>query len=176
MPRARLVAVGRIGRPHGLNGEVRLDPGSGLPRGLSGYTRFYLGPPEDRGTLDREPEPVTLDAARANGRFLLLKFPGIDDPESASRLARSRLYVERAEMPPLEPGEYYHADLLGCRIVDSAGGELGRVDDVVPSGPYDLLVIRSGSREWMLPIVDEYVIDMDLEAGEILVSLPEGGI
>lgn len=175
MPRTRLVAVGRIGRPHGLGGEVRLESGTGLPRGLSGYTRFYVGPPERPGVQAGEPTPIVVEHSRPHGRFMLLKFEGISNPESAAQFVHSRLYVERADMPPLEPGEYYHADLLGCRVTGAEGEELGLVDDVFSSGAHDVLVIRDGRREWMLPVIDEYIADMDSEAGEIRVRLPEGG-
>lgn len=175
MPRPRLIAVGKIGRPHGVNGEVRLDAGTALPRGLKGYTRFYLSAPARRDAPEPEPAPVVVERVRAGGRFQVLKFEGIGDPDAASHLKHSTLYVERAEMPPLEPGEYYHADLLGCRVVDPEGEEVGCVDDVFSSGAHDVLVIRTGQREWMLPVVDEYVTDIDPEAGVIRVRIPEGG-
>lgn len=175
MPGGRLVAIGRIGRSHGISGEVRLDVGEGLSRGLSGYTRFYLGPREIGGAAGGEPTPITLERVRSGGRFLLLKFPGVDTPEAAARLVHSRLYVERAEMPPLGPDEYYHADLLGCRVVGADGEELGCVDDVYFSGAHDLLVVRSGRGETMIPVVGEYVEELNLETRLIRVRLPEGG-
>lgn len=168
MPRARYVAVGRVGRPHGVRGEVRVDVGSAMPRGLRGYSRVYLG----RGA---DPEPAAVESARFHGRFLLVKFRGVDDPQAARALGHAVLYVERGEMPPLGEGEYYHADLLGCRLVDEDGADLGRVVDVFASGAHDLLVVGApGGREWMLPVLESTVLAMDLEAGQIRVRVPEG--
>lgn len=171
-----MVAVGRIGRPHGLGGEVRLEVGEGLPRGLRGYTRFYLGPAARGGNTSTDPLPVVLEGCRPGGRFLLLKFAGVSTPEAAATLVHSTLYVERSEMPALAPGEYYHADLLGCRVVDGESADLGVVDDVYSNGAHDVMVVRAGGREWMVPVVERYVEEMDLEAGVVRVRLPEGGL
>jgi len=166
--RSACVAVGRVGRPHGLGGEVRVEVGEGLPRGLRGYSRVYL----DRGS---ELHRISVESARPHGRFLLVKFAGVDTPEAARALAHAVLCVERAEMPPLAEGEYYHADLLGCRVVDEGGAELGRVRDVFPSGAHDVLVVgAAGGREWMLPVLASTVLEMDLGEGEIRVRVPEG--
>jgi 16S rRNA processing protein RimM len=174
MPRVRLVAVGRVGRPHGIRGEVRVEVAGGLSEGLGRYHRFYLGRSgravEDAGAAQR----VTVDAWRTHGRFLLVQFEGVGTPEEAAILSSSTLYVERAEMPPLEPGEYYHADLLGCAVRDEAGGLLGTVEDVFSSGAHDVLVIRSVEGEWMLPVTEESLLALDPDAGEIRVRVPEG--
>jgi 16S rRNA processing protein RimM len=151
-----------------VKGEVRIEVGSGMPRGLRGYSRVYLG----RGEA---PALAPLESVRFHGRFLLVKFRGVDDPEAARALGHAVLYVERGEMPPLEEGEYYHADLLGCRVVDEGGADLGRVLDVFASGAHDLLVVEApGGREWMLPVLESTVLAMDLEGGEIRVRVPEG--
>lgn len=162
-PGARYVAVGRVGRPHGLRGEVRIDPMGGLPQGLRGYTRFHLG----RGD---EIRPAEIVGHRSHGRFLLVKFAGVDTPEAARELTHATLYVERDEMPPLEEEEYYYADLIGCRVVDETGSDLGQVTDAFSTGAHDLAVVDCQGREWMLPIVSEYVVSMDLGEGRVTVQ------
>jgi 16S rRNA processing protein RimM len=117
---------------------------------------------------------VEVESSRPHGRFLLVKFRGYDDPQAARGLAHAVLYVDRDEMPPLGEGEYYHADLLGCVVVDAAGTELGRVTDVFPAGGHDVLVVETGGREWMLPVVGSVVLAMELDAGLVRVNLPEG--
>lgn len=163
----RYVAVGRVGRPHGLHGEVRVDPMGGLPGGLQGYTRFYLGRGEDI-------RPVAVESHRRHGRFVIAKIEGCDTPEAARVFAGALLYVDRAEMPHLEEGEYYYTDLIGCRLVDEEGRQLGRVLDVFWSGAHDVLSVESEGREWMIPVVSEWVLSLDIEKGEIAVKAPQG--
>ena len=81
MDRASRVAVARVGRPHGLRGELRLDPLGGLPAGLGGYRTLLL---EQRGVHT----PVTLEGERRNGRFLLVKFNGVDSAEQLDLVRR----------------------------------------------------------------------------------------
>ncbi|MBI5017406.1 MAG: 16S rRNA processing protein RimM [Deltaproteobacteria bacterium] len=172
MARVRLVAVGRVGRPHGIRGEVRIEVGDGLSEGLARYSRLYLGRSGRADAADAE--PVTIDAWRTHGRFLLVRFEGVQTPDEAARLTSSTLYVERGEMPPLEPDEYYHADLLGCAVRDEAGEWLGSAEDVFATGAHDVLVIRSPDGEWMLPLTAETLVSLNLEASEIQVRVPEG--
>ncbi len=167
MAEPKLVAVGRLGRAHGVHGELRLDPQGGLPRGLEGYTRFFLG---GRGA----PRPVGLAGWRPSGRHLLVRFVGVDTPEAARTLAGATLYVDRAEMPPLEPDEYYHADLLGCAVRDQEGHDLGTVVDVWPTAAYDLLVVAGAGGERMVPMVSEHVPAVDFEARVVVVRSVEG--
>ena len=167
MDRARRVAAARVGRPHGLCGELRLDPLGGLPAGLGGYRILLL---ERRGVYT----PVELEGERRNGRFLLVKFVGIDTPEQARAWTHATLWVDRDEMPPLGDDEYYHVDLLGCRVEDEGGAVLGEVVDVVASGPHDLLVVREAGREWMLPVLARWVPVIEVEERRVVVRLPEG--
>jgi len=91
--RGRLVAVGRVGRPHGIRGEVRVEVGDGLSDGLSRYRTFYLGR-SSRGVEELgAAQKVVVEAWRVHGRFLLVKFEGVGTPEEAARLAQSTLYV-----------------------------------------------------------------------------------
>lgn len=174
MPANRLVAVGRVGRPHGVRGEVRVEIGPGVAEGMRRYERLYLLPPKADVTKAQDRDPVKIGAWRTHGRFLLMKFEGVETPEQASALSGSTLCVERGALPPLGPGEYYHADLLGCAVRDEAGHLVGEVVDVLPTGAHDVLVISTGGREWMLPLMDETVPAMDLTAGELRVRVPEG--
>jgi len=144
-----------------------VEVGGGPIQGLAGYSRFCL-------ERDGKRWPVEIESARPHGRVLLVKFRGCEDPEAARALVRAVLYVDRAEMPPLGEDEYYHADLLDCAVVDKEGRELGRVTDVFPAGGHDVLVVESGGREWMLPVVSAVVLEMDLERGRIRVEIPEG--
>lgn len=167
MARVRYVAVGRIGRPHGVSGEVRVDPGASAKVNFGRYARFFVG-------RDDEPRPAAVETIRPHGRATLFKFCGIDGPEAARALTGSILYVERAEMPPLAEDEYYHADLLGCAVVGEGGEALGVVDDVFSTAAHDVLVIASARGSWLMPVLGATVLEVDAESGVIRVRVPEG--
>jgi len=139
-----------------------------MPRGLSGYESFFtIG---SAGAV----EELALSGWRTTNDALLVKLAKIDDRDGAGLITGRTLYVPRAEMP--EPGEdeYYHVDLLGARVEDLEGRELGRVEDIKPWGAYDMVIVKTRSKSWMLPLVAEYVRTIDPGKGLILVELPEG--
>ena len=83
-------------------------------------------------------------------------------------------YEDRKSFPPLSDDEVYFADLIGLQVVTRAGVDVGVVKDVLDTGATDMLVLDRGGREAMLPNVAEFVLEMDLSAGKIVVEPPVG--
>jgi 16S rRNA processing protein RimM len=144
------VRVGRIGRPHGLDGSFFVEQASEDVRW------FEVG-----AQLLAAGDEVRVVAARrgAGGR------PVIRIDRAAPRGAP--LEVPREALPPTEEGEYYTFQLVGLEIVEEGGRSLGRVVDVLPGVVNDSLELDGGL---LLPLVEACVRDVDLEAGRILVA------
>ena len=164
-----LVVVGRIGRPHGIRGEVTVEVRTDLPE-----RRFAPG-----SVLVTEPEragPLTVAAARWHSGRLLLSVAGVADRNGAEAL---RGVVLSAEVPDDEvsddPEEYFDHQLRGLTAYAVDGVALGTVDDVVHLPGQDLLAVtRPGRRELLVPFVAEFVPDLDLDAGRITIDPPPG--
>ena len=164
-----LVVVGRIGRPHGIRGEVTVEVRTDLPE-----RRFAPG-----SVLVTEPEragPLTVAAARWHSGRLLLSVAGVADRNGAEAL---RGVVLSAEVPDDEvsddPEEYFDHQLRGLRVRTVTGEEIGEVGDVVHLPGQDLLAVtRPGRRELLVPFVAEFVPDLDLDAGLITIDPPPG--
>ena len=144
-----LVPVGRVGRPHGLEGAFVVEGASEDP------TRFVEG-----ATLYVDGEPTRIvDSKRAGGRPVIR----LDPP--AARGAELAVRVE--DLPPTEEDAWYSFQLVGLAVVEEGGGALGRVTDVQPGVANDVLALDSGL---LLPFVDACVLDVDLAAGRIVVA------
>jgi 16S rRNA processing protein RimM len=142
------VRVGRVGKPHGLEGAFVVEEASDDPE------RYAVG-----ATLDVDGEPATiLESKRAGGR------PVIRLDREVPRGAD--LQVERAQLPEPEEGEYYVFQLVGLDVEEDGGRALGRVVEVVPGPANDVLELDGGLA---LPLVDACVQEVDLAAGRILV-------
>ena len=146
---ADLVLVGRVGRPHGLDGSFVVEDASEDPERFAVGTRLVAGD---------EPAKV-VGFKRAGGRVVL-------------RLDRSVergtvLAVPRAELPPVEEGGYYVFELVGLDVEEEGGRRLGIVQDVAPGVANDVLELDSGQA---LPLVSQCVLDVDLERRRILVA------
>jgi 16S rRNA processing protein RimM len=109
------------------------------------------------------------------GNRLVLRFEGVEDRGAAEALVGLRLFLEEREIPPLPEGEYYAYDLVGLELVDRAGQRLGRVAALESGGNREYLVVEGEQGGGgLIPLVDVFVRRVDLEAGRIVVDLPEG--
>jgi 16S rRNA processing protein RimM len=164
------VVVGRIGKPHGIRGEVTVDVRTDEPE-----RRFQPGavlraePP--RGSASRLGS-LTVSRTRWHRDVLLACFQEIPD-RSAAEAARGIVLhasVDASERPE-DPEEYYDHQLVGLRAENQAGEELGEVTALVHGGAQDLLVIRTGDgRDALVPFVTALVPEVDVERGRVVVA------
>lgn len=161
-----LVRIGRLGRPHGLAGEVTLDGASLSARELMQVKTFeWKGREASRG--------LELMAARDAVPRPLLRFEGFRTRADAATLTNGELWADRERLPDPGPGVVWTFQLIGCRVVTEEGRELGTLEAVWNTGAHPIYVVR-GEREWLLPAHAEVVRHVDLEAGTITVRPPAG--
>jgi 16S rRNA processing protein RimM len=159
------VAVGRLTGVFGIRGELKCKPttlgSDAFAAGRSFAFRLASG---GEGSL-------RCTSARRHHERLLLRFEGIGDPESARPYVGADLFSERDEMA-LAEGEYFDADLVGLRLIDEANRDLGIVVGIEHYPAQDCLVVGPGRA--LVPLVKAFVRRIDLGAGTILTTLPEG--
>ncbi len=150
------VVLGRVSGLFGLQGWVRVFSHTEPRQGIAQYHPVFL---QQQG----EWRPFEIEAGRAHGAGVVLKFVDYDDRDRAATLIQSDIAVRRAQLPPPAPGEYYWADLQGLRVMTLQGVDLGIVDHVFATGANDVLVIK-GERERLLPFVKgQVVVEINLE-------------
>lgn len=162
-----LVVVGRVGRAHGLRGEVAVEIRTDAPD-----ERFAAGT-----TLRTESHgPLTMDACRPHRDGLLVHFVGVDDRDAANALRGTDLLVDTDELPAIgATDEFYDHQLVGLRAELTDGTEIGAVADVLHTQSADLLVIRrTDGRESLVPFVHAVVPTIDLDGGRVIVDPPAG--
>ncbi|HEY8455510.1 MAG TPA: ribosome maturation factor RimM [Actinopolymorphaceae bacterium] len=160
------VVVGRIGRPHGVRGEVVVDVRTDEPD-----KRFAPG-----AVLSTEAGPLEVESARWHGSRMLVRFRGYADRTAVEELrgALLRADVPEDERPP-DPDEFYDHQLVGLRARTVDGRDVGEVTEVVHLPMQELLVVRADAgREIFVPFVRSIVPDVDLDAGVIVLDPPEG--
>ena|SRR5438270_3736394 len=127
----RRIALAAVAGAHGIKGEVRLKLFSDSAKNLSVHEKLYVGGAERR-----------LLSVRDSGKTAVAQLEGIEDRSAAEALRGSLVEVDRSALPPLDEGEYYHADLIGLRCVDDQDQDRGRVVAVENYGAGDLLEIE----------------------------------
>ena len=167
------VVVGRIGRPHGIRGEVTVEPRTDEPdlRFADGATLLV----DDRADL------ASLEVERAHwhsGR-LLVAFHGVDDRNAAEALRGVLLSVDRDDDAVADEDDaYYDTSLVGCRVELADGTAVGTVTQVVHLPAQDLLAVArtgsAGSSEVLIPFVAAICPVVDITAKRIVIDPPEG--
>ena len=165
-----LIAVGRILRPQGRRGEVRVEPLTDEPGRLAELRECYLVPPA-------EGERRQVEGLWFQRSVPVVKLAGSESLDHAEALAGRLLAVPRTAVRPLPPDRFYGFDLLGCAVRDPRGAELGTLVDVLSSPDerwHDLWVLRAGARECLIPAVSAIVERVDLAERVVVVRPPEG--
>ena len=153
---ARRIALAAVAGAHGVKGELRLKLFSDSVESLSCHEKLHLGGVERR-----------LLAVRDGGKTAVARFEGVGDRGAAEALRGSLVEVDRDALPPLDDGEYYHADLIGLSAYDRDGNAVGTVVAVENYGAGDLLEIERNGRKSLIPF---RLGIADLEDGRIVLD------
>lgn len=155
----RWVVLGRVGAPFGVRGWVKVRSYTEPPEGIVNYVPWELA---RNGSLGAR---AVIDWKAAGGQ-LAVRLDGVDSREAASALTGAEVRVERSVLPPTAPGEYYWDDLVGLDAVSRDGEPLGRVSGILELPAHPVLVL-TGDRERLVPLVRERLVDVDLGAGRL---------
>jgi 16S rRNA processing protein RimM len=155
--------------PHGLRGELRVRTASGdaLRSGL----RVRLLREGDELVLASE-----IETARPGreGEWRL-RLAGVPDRGAAEALRGATVWARARDLPKLAPGEFYQHQLLGCRVEDAQGRDLGRVRDIWQTGAPDVLVIeRDSGGELLVPAAESLLREVDVARGRLVIEIPPG--
>lgn len=162
-PPGPVLRVGRVIGAHGVRGEVRVEPLTDFP------DRFRPG-----AQVEVDGRLMTISAVSGGGAQLLLRFQEVADREQAAGLRDAYITVPLAQARALPEGRFYHFQLVGLRVRDRQGRELGTVLEVLSYPANDVLRVGGGIRgEVLVPMVKAVVVSVDLGAGVIEIDLPE---
>jgi len=156
------IELGVVVKPHGVRGVVKLrlyNPSSTTLQICESIRLRQHG--EDRHV-------VFELQGKARGH-VLLRIEGVSTLQQAEALRGARVMVDRGAVAPAQDGEYLYLDLLGCQVLDEQGAPLGEVHEVFEAGASDVLIVRHGELERLIPLVDAWILSVDLDHKEIVV-------
>jgi 16S rRNA processing protein RimM len=164
---ARFIAVGRVVKAHGVRGELSVIPlNAPLEDVPHSVDVWFVPPPLDHRT-------GRLLSVRQGPKGPLVQVSGIDDRETAATLSGTTMLVAEEDLPPAFLDEPF--DPVGLQVFDEAGVLLGRVVDTIATGANDVWIVeRTDGEELLLPVIDDVVLDLDLEADRAVVRLLPG--
>ena len=156
--------VGKVTNVHGLMGEVRVQPWADSPDFLCQFKTLYV---------DKVHWPIRVERARVHKNMVILKLEGVTDVNGALAMRNAVLYIDRKDAN-LPEGSFFLADLMDMEVRDTQGKVLGKIADVLTLPANNVYVVRGGEREIMIPAVDQFVKEVNVDEGYMTVALIEG--
>jgi 16S rRNA processing protein RimM len=160
------LAVGRVLRPHGVHGELRVEILTDSPEHLMELDTLYVG---------RSHRPYHLESVRLHQKIALMKLATCDDRNAADELRDEYLYVAAEDAVPLQVDEVYEHQIVGLTVVTDEGQVLGEVVEVFTApGANDVFIVHGPLGEILIPAIEDVVVSLELETGRLVIRLLPG--
>lgn len=166
----RFLVIGRVVRPHGVRGELRVAIHTQLPERFTWLDAVYLS----RNADDAHPERLTVHSVRFHKGYALIRLGDYTSRGDAEVLRGYWLLVPEDESIPLEEDEAFHYELEGLAVYTDDDEHLGTLSEILETGANEVFVVRGERGEILLPNIEEVVIEVDLEGGRMVVHLLPG--
>lgn len=159
----KFLEAGQIVNTHGIKGEVKIVPWCDTPDFLCDFDVLYI-----------DKKPVEVELIRAHKGNVLAKLTGVDDIDAASALKNKIVSIDRSDVE-LPEGRHFIADLIGLEVRDAENDAvLGVITDVLTPPANEVYVVKGGKQEYMIPAVDEFLVETNVDAGYVRVRMIEG--
>jgi len=156
--------MARVGAPFGIKGWLKLQVFTQAPDSLDAYASWLL-----KNTMGKW-EEFELEEFSVNAKGVIAKLKGCDDRTAAEKLVKREIGIPRESLEATGEGEIFWFDLIGCEVINTAGDKLGKVETLMETGANDVLVVKLGSEEMLIPIIEEVVVKVDREAKVVTVN------
>jgi 16S rRNA processing protein RimM len=163
-----LVTIGKVLKPWGVKGELKIESLTDFPERFRSLTRVFLTSPRGKQLS------CPVAGAQVRNGVPYLRFEGYDVPEKARELAGMLVQVPEEETVPLPEGSYYWYELIGMEVVSETGEALGVITDIFRTGSNDVYVVKRGRKEFSLPATREVIRQVDRKAKRMVIHVIEG--
>ncbi len=165
------LTIGRITGVHGLAGNLKIwSHAQSVDTFAKGLNVRLANEGQTQG------EDHVIDRATFRKKGMLLSLKAVSTREAAEDLVGKEILMDREALPELEEDTWYWQDLMGLVVEDANLGEIGVIDHLFPTGGDDILVVKDGAKEILIPMNRHFVCNVDLDAGKVSTALPEGFI
>ena len=157
------IPVGRVTRTHGLKGELKFFPADQGDLVVQNDQQIRLGE-----------TTFKIKSVRGAKAPFIVKFEGVDSIEAAQSLSGQEVLVAKEDFESLPEGEYYRFEIEGLKAFDDIGKYYGVIEEIIATGSNDVYVVRGDGKEWLVPMIDSVVQNIDLEEGKLIFHCVEG--
>ena len=160
------LVVGKFRRTHGIHGDLLFTVITDFPDRIKPGTVILIGDNKTEYKISRR---------KPHNDGILLGFKEITNPEEATKLVGQNVFVHANDRPALPEGEYYHHQIIGLKVFDVSGKELGTIEEILVTGANDVYVVKTAeSKEILVPAIKQVLKQVNLSEGKMVVELPDG--
>lgn len=163
------ILAGKVTKPHGIKGEIKVFPYSRNPGNFKHYREVWL---EIRDDADLR--HCNIQRYRVQGDAVILKLDGVETRSAAEELGGAGVWVAKAALPELAHDEYYWHEMMGALVLTDDGRKLGLVDSLFTTKVHDILMVKGGGREYLIPILEGVIQSWDKDTLTLVVMVPPG--
>ncbi|KRE83263.1 16S rRNA processing protein RimM [Paenibacillus sp. Soil766] len=165
----KLVTVGKVVNSHGIRGELKIVPETDFPE------RFDVGNSLIIVDSQNKQTPVTVKTSRLHKNVFIVLFSQFSNINDVEKFKGSLLKIEAKNQQPLEEGEYYYQEIIGCKVVTEDEQELGLISEILTPGANDVWVVSlPKGKQLLLPVIDDVILKVDIPNKTIRIHLMEG--
>ena len=157
--------LGEIVATHGLEGWLKLNPFNPETSAFDSSREVILDNEGDRTSHE-------IESSKRHGRQILVKLRGVDGIDGARKWVGATLCVDAAALGPLEPGQYYHYQVVGLEVYALQGARIGVITRVWSTPGSELYVVQGTTKEYLIPAVKEIIEKVDFAAGRMIINPP----
>lgn len=158
-----MIKVGKIINTHGVRGELKIQR-----TGKEDFNRdiiYYIG---------KEKIPVEIEKSRYHKDIIIIKIKNFDNINDVLNFKSKDVFISKDDLKDLEENEYYVNDLIGLNVYNQDGILIGKLKEVLEYSANDVYVVSGENKEYLVPVVDEFILDIDINNKSIKVKLIEG--
>ncbi len=167
MPAQNFFEFGYFAKTHGHQGALRAKYTGDFPDNYKNLESVFIEENE-------QPVPFFIQTLSWKGDHILINLQGIESKEAAERFIGKKILLPEDLLPELEEGDYFLHELIGLIVIDKDYGELGRVTAYFDQTPQTMIQIDYKGKDLLIPMVDEFILELDIEEGLIQTKLPGG--
>ena len=161
------IVIGKITRPHGIRGALRVEPYTQDSDKFLSLESLYLAGAGDRKLFQ-------VEKVQSAGKQIILTLTGISSRNEAELYRNFSLEITRQDAQDMDDDGFYYDELIGFKVVTVENLEIGILDDIMQNPANDIFVIRKDDKELLIPVVDEFVSNIDKHKGVITIDPIEG--
>lgn len=158
------LVIGRFGRPHGIKGMITVLPFTEPRENILDYTQWHAH-------INNQWQPLNVLKTSINNKSILAQIEGYPEREQVAQLTNVDIAVNRNQLQPLNPDEYYWHELIGLQVINQEGTMMGMVSEIIPTGSNDVLIVTGDNQRHLIPYLpNDVILEVNLKKQLITVD------